>query len=82
MDARISKVKSFHKEEIGSAKPYLLTACPLGLSIGVVIMLCDVCGKDKEDVEVVDDPYLKDIAGINESIAICQDCYEDKKGDI
>jgi len=45
-------------------------------------MLCDVCGKNKEDVEVVDDPYLKDIAGVHEPIAICQDCYEDKKGDI
>jgi len=44
---------------------------------------CEVCGEEKEDVkENVQDPYMNDIYCEEVLITICDDCYNNKLGDI
>lgn len=41
-------------------------------------MVCDRCGKEKDDVIVVTDPYIKNMSGEEVKVKLCDDCYTDK----
>ena len=38
-------------------------------------MICEHCGKDKEDVTEKEDPYLKEIEDTIVLISVFEDCY-------
>lgn len=38
-------------------------------------MICDYCGEDKDDVEVVADPFDSEIEDDYTKHAICDECY-------
>lgn len=43
---------------------------------------CEMCGERKPDVERRRDPYLHEIHGEIREVWWCQDCYDDRAGDI
>jgi len=45
-------------------------------------MVCDSCGKDKRDVEIVIDPYSADIDNEEVEMALCKECEEQRIDDI
>ncbi|MFF0389624.1 hypothetical protein ACFYS8_13170 [Kitasatospora sp. NPDC004615] len=45
-------------------------------------MNCYFCGIDKPDVEVVADPFAKEINDEEWLIPLCNDCYGDRCDDI
>lgn len=45
-------------------------------------MICDDCGKDKEDVEDTICPYEADINEEEVDCRLCEDCYYERSMDI
>jgi len=43
---------------------------------------CDECGKFKEDVKCVIDPYLKEVEHRTEFRYLCETCYRTREDDI
>ena len=45
-------------------------------------MICDKCGKDKEDVQEMEDPYAKEIQEEIILRNLCEDCASDLRDEI
>jgi hypothetical protein len=45
-------------------------------------MICDICGKDKEDVECVPDQYILECDGTEVMSLLCDDCYCDRADEV
>jgi rRNA maturation endonuclease Nob1 len=45
-------------------------------------MICEKCGKDKPDVEYVEDPYDKEIEDVSNWKYLCDNCYDEISWDI
>lgn len=42
----------------------------------VIIMICECCGKEKDDVEIVIDPYYEELYGELIEVPLCDKCYQ------
>ncbi len=45
-------------------------------------MICDICGKDRPDVNRVLDPYDADVNDVEIERDLCDDCYQERRDDI
>lgn len=39
-------------------------------------MICECCGKEKDDVEIVIDPYYEELYGELIEVPLCDKCYQ------
>jgi hypothetical protein len=44
--------------------------------------ICDQCGKDDPDAELMDDPYAKEINEVIVEMTLCPACHQDRLDDI
>lgn len=45
-------------------------------------MVCEICNKEKEDVELLENPYRREIDCVSEEMYLCEDCYDRLAEDI
>ena len=45
-------------------------------------LMCDICGKESEDVQTCIDPYSKGINNEDAVMDLCEICYQDRCADI
>ena len=45
-------------------------------------MICDICGKDKDDTEIRENPFMAEVNNDHEEEALCDACYDQLVQDI